>query len=75
MVGVCDETTSIVVRQGAPLATYSIDRLRLSSYVPATDDNQVNSLMRSVRARLYPHIASRASGMTDSHELTRITLL
>lgn len=75
MVGVYNEAISTVLRQGAPWATYSIDRRCLYNYVQAVGDNQIESLICFCCARRYPYMAARASIERDNNEVTWITPL
>ena len=53
------EAISTVVRRGAPLATWSIDRRCLYSYTEAVSDDGVESLLCFSCARRFSHLKSR----------------
>ena len=52
-----NEAIAIVVRRGAPLATYAIDRRCLWNYVNCLDDDGVESLICFLCARRFPYLA------------------
>ena len=52
-----NEAIATVVRRGAPLATYAIDRRCLWNYVNCLDDDGVESLICFLCARRFPYLA------------------
>ena len=61
MLGSYNEAIAEVVRQGAPLASFSIDRRCLYNYTRALRDDAVESLMCFSCARRFPFLANRRS--------------
>ena len=59
LVGVYNEVISVVVRQGAPLASYEIDRRCLYNYMRAVADDNIEALICFCCARRYPHLKTR----------------
>ena len=53
-----NEAIAAIVRRGAPLATYSIDRRSLRSYAECLSDDGVESLICFSCARRFPFLAS-----------------
>ena len=54
-----NEAIAVLVRQGAPLAAYSIDRRCLFNYTQALSDDGVEALICFACARRFPYIAAR----------------
>ena len=59
MLGSYNEAIAEVVRQGAPLASFSIDRRCLYNYTRALRDDAVESLICFSCARRFPFLADR----------------
>ena len=53
-----NEAIAVVVRRGAPLAAYSIDRRSLRNYVASFEGDGVQQLVCFSCARRFPHISS-----------------
>ena len=53
------EAVARVIRNGAPLATHSIDRRCLKQYTDALADESVQSLMCFCCARRFPQVRTR----------------
>ena len=56
---VYNEAIAVVVRGGAPLASYAIDRRCLRNYVEGLGDDAVESLICFSCARRFPHLSGR----------------